>query len=1711
MNKIYNIIRKTTIILIIISFFVNLFSNLPFNKIIASIKKEEGNEEILNEEYLEEEITPLFEAQALRTENTKTYKNSDGSLSYYYYNNKIHELTDNGYQEIDSSFKEDSSDFKSEQLNYKVSIPKKIHENKKIKLQYENTKIEITYNKINKVEGKNNQNTTSDNSDLTRLTGNLLYENIYEHVDLELVSTSTTLKENIILNKYITDFSFTYNIKLTNLQIYEENSIIYFINSNKDIIYQIEPYYMIDRIGNSSYDITIKLEQLTGDEYQIEVTPSDSWLNLATYPVTIDPIITYTQTTTSNKIEIKEFMKTASYSAQANNVKIIKYIEDYIQSETGEHIKNDYSRYSIMKVDISDLPKEVMYISSKLYMYEKQGTLDSEIVTLNEIISNIPFDTINGTTNYSKRFIANQQKESALYRYSFNILDAVIRNLNDGEIIFEFSPLSFSTNDIEVAFEGNTSSSYRPYFSFRYTEVNGLKDYWTYHSINASSDTTIYINDYMGNLVVENKDYINTSEVSSFNISHYYNSTSKSTNIGYGNGWRLNYSEIMEEFSSNYYKYTDGTGHVSYYRYQRILNEEIPESGLYINEEGEDSQIEIGTSYTDFYRRVVDNENIYKYNWERELIYIVDSTNPTYNYININYTELESGLRVISLIEDSFDNQAIFTYENDLLTKLIIKKQKYDGNQIAKDEKEERIYEVATTIKYEYDEEGNLIESIKYAKDTEEVISRTHYTYNNNNLVSQVGEIKRSSSNDCTILINYNNNNKVSSYTSSKYEIEETTPLPYNKITYGTRKTTFTDIYDSSITYLFDKYGHTINVIDSQGYAQFYKYESENTNSYLNNKMISSSDTIYTGYNMIENHGFENTTSNAWSYINDTTKIGLDTTNIAYGTKALRITNEVVTSSPYATQTIKLTGGTTYTIFGFIKTIALAGYKEHGGYIDITSDENVTTVINQTYNTPKDEYTEYYLEFRVDGDKYTTYNIKINLKTSYGTTSYFDNIQLLNAVNDSRYNLLTNPSFEDGTTGWTNITSIQKEPSKIYGNYEGYIEKGKTITQQINIKLNSEDTISFGGFIRTNNNDVKIRIRFYNIEKDTLSSYYTISYLKDINDYQYLIESITIDDTYHQIIFEVVNEGTSGIYVDNLILQNDIYTNKYEYNSYGKTTKIISGDKETIITRTDGRNISQIKYDKIYIDINENITDVTYNQNTVNIDGSINNIKTTTYTYKQGGVAETIVGSIDTGYFVTSTNYTSGYQYISSTTDEFNQTTTYDIDYLTGLIKSITSPNGTTTTYTYDIYERIISQNIGSRTITYTYNEEDQISTITLGDDTSYIKYLFTYTKTKDISEIYLTSNDKTTTLVARYEYLLYNKTYDGSSTQDLRYTGLISKITYNDASYIRYEYDEKFNLTKIYKKQPNKEETLVEKYIYNEQNQISYYQDNNTNISYYYNYDLKGRITLQIDTANNKIEYFYNELDNISKIKYTVEGIEGTIYYSYDEEGNLLSMNDNNIITTLYYNNDVLGRLQEKITTLVEYTNLKHKYTYYTSDTMNKTEIETNNLNKLTSTRIAKEEITIYNTKYIYEYNYDSIGNIIKITLTEIENTLINKKQTYHYEYNQYNQLTKEIVKNININEDTETQILNTTYTYDTLGNIITINRSIKQDIYESLPTNITYNYNETNNKTKLTSYTIDGITYSVTYNQTGDITNYNGYDLEYENGRLVAVKENN
>ena len=149
--KIEKRIRKIFVALLILGFFANFFSNFPFKVLAAKLGNDQAKEIILNPNN-QDNIAILEEVKEARTTYEKTFKKSDGSLEVYYYERPIHEyIEDKGFEEIDSTFQNNGDEWSSDALLYNVKLPKKIHENKKIKFSYQNTKIEITYQDINKV------------------------------------------------------------------------------------------------------------------------------------------------------------------------------------------------------------------------------------------------------------------------------------------------------------------------------------------------------------------------------------------------------------------------------------------------------------------------------------------------------------------------------------------------------------------------------------------------------------------------------------------------------------------------------------------------------------------------------------------------------------------------------------------------------------------------------------------------------------------------------------------------------------------------------------------------------------------------------------------------------------------------------------------------------------------------------------------------------------------------------------------------------------------------------------------------------------------------------------------------------------------------------------------------------------------------------------------------------------------------------------------------------------------------------------------------------------------------------------------------------------------------------------------------------------------------------------------------------------------------
>jgi len=207
---------------------------------------------------------------------------------------------------------------------------------------------------------------------------------------------------------------------------------------------------------------------------------------------------------------------------------------------------------------------------------------------------------------------------------------------------------------------------------------------------------------------------------------------------------------------------------------------------------------------------------------------------------------------------------------------------------------------------------------------------------------------------------------------------------------------------------------------------------------------------------------------------------------------------------------------------------------------------------------------------------------------------------------------------------------------------------------------------------------------------------------------------------------------------------------------------------------------------------------------------------------------------------------------------------------------------------------------------------------------------------------------------------------------------------------------------------------------------------------------------------------------------------------YTYGKD-DLLSSYDMPSGKTVSYTYDTLNRLQGyEIGTTAPIT---VDYSYFLSN---------RNATGASTFRTSKVRYETLGSLVI-KYDYDELGNITSIS--EKQTTDATYKLINSYKYDELNQLVREDDLNQN-----KTKV----YTYDLGGNIISIDEYAYTD--QSIePVNvlntITYGYDDTNWKDKLTSYNGQAIT----YDEIGNPLNYNGYTMEWDNGRELSTLSGN
>jgi len=1646
-----------------------------------------------------------------------------------------------------STFSLRSSDEKEEvfvnrKSDTKVSHFKKSGKAKLIEITRDGHTVSWGYSGANIVSAEEKESTqketlTGNDAYLTarNLSSKIVYENIYNNIDLEVINSTAKVKENLILkaSNVKNVFKIEYNIGELTAENVDDQTIELKDVSGK-VVYTISAPYMTDATGEKSEALTLKILANNKGKLSVKLTADKSWLKDKdrVYPIIIDPDFEYradVETVDCTFIESKD------PDTPNGNEQSVYVGADGNEDELRALIKMDNlnSLFSSDRIKMGDM---IVAATIEFYLWSDDLFTTSYVgayrITDDWDVNNVTWNDF-GTAGYDKNNLIDYEvfdntmaeemvswdiTELVKLWYSGTTNNGFMLKMVDGTPVNQCIDLCSSNFDNDANLEEGDA---RPIFRLAFRNNKGIEGYWSYTTVDCGKAGTAYINDYSGNLVFNMPLASTASPTQAANLSYIYNSYFAKqkytvTTPHTGRGWRMNIqqtvfpttTDLLGTNQSKYpYVYTDADG-TEHYFYKKTEGT----STQYLDEDGIGLELFVTSSY---YKIVDEDKNSLVFNKSGYLTSICDSSN---NRVEIIY----SG-KNIELIEDAEGDTITFTPNNT------------DNNYVKKitdcDGKNTTItftgsyigavtYNDNTSVGFEYDDLGRLT-SVTDVDGTKVV-----FGYSNND------------SKGVTSVVEYSKNN-----------------LEGQKITFDRSKFNTTVVRSAGVDGV---YGNSDDIVTEYQYDNTGKTTSSNSKT-AGKVYLSASNATYTSStpnstgsniktlnklkqsyslganreNLLVNHNLETTSS--WSSAkwgaNDTTKtvtfsVESNTEEYLYGKGSLEMHVSAVTGDARGrvyqdVSSNYIVAGKKYTLSCYVKTEDLqpvSGATNYGAVIAASlfyTNGDITDIYSSHINMDTEEsindgYRRISVTFEApSGLKHVRVNLALRAATG---TVYFDGVQLEKTEAASPYNFIENSDLErynsNGLpTSWlssnnfTMSTSMDTTTSnaKVEGTscfrIKGEVGKNKYLYQEVPINTSEEATYILSGWATANS-----------VPKGTNSSsfrliarvYYTDGNYKNHNFYfntdikqgqwQYVSGAFNINDgsTTKEIdrlvVFLVYNRQGNYAYFDNIQLTKEDVTS-YTYNDEGDLTAVKDNAEQNSSFKYQDNKLTE------YVDPVGNKYEYEYDDNTK----LVTSVKTPsgatfTYGYNGQGLATSVNGVGSDGNKLKATvnyNYTtdagaSEYTVTAYDQNGFSSSSTYDAQ--DGTLKETLSNNYNKVQYSYEpANDILLGITREEQSVSYDYiNNFKNLGSIKHGDTT----YSFSYD----------TFGNKVNTKAGSHHLINYVYGANNGSLQSVSFGRSSSPLaTFN------YKYDNYGNVSEL-----RYGNNLVAEYFANNRGDVIRTKDHINGWETRATYDSTGRIISKdvLSTSGSTwlrgFEYDFDNNNNLTRFSYADnKGADNTVTYAYGDD-TLLS--DTNIhivksdgsedVRNLHYEYDDLGRMTSKSLN-ISADGVDTAYTYVASD------LRTG----YTTTSIETE----ISDAFAYKYEYDPEGNI-----DSIRNGIKQSNDSYTfsntsgntYFYDEYNQL----IQDIDLDNATVTY-----YTYNTSGNIT---RKLVRDwdIAGSFPKGVisdkTYKYEDTNGWADLlTSWGGQTITYDVIGNP---LTYRDGITFTWKNGKELATFEN-
>ena len=1577
------------------------------------------------------------------------------------------------------------------------------------------------------------------------LSSSLLYENVYDSVDLKYEVFGYNIKESIIVNQPRDCYEFSFVMQLDGLMpIMQEDGSILLVDDEQTPIYIIPAPYMIDSSSTYSDAAAYTLDNLADGKYLLCVEADAEWMNTAQFPVAIDPTIFKLQS--SNPLSWSYIFSgnpATTYSGTSHYIgytalnnggeyQIITHINTLPSLPAGSVVTNAAInvRHSTFSNDSS---------ANYMMMEAHRLTIDkSSGQTYDNWLKNMTWNNVHpgGATNYNSRIEDFTKLTSSTTRtyIALDLTRAVRDWYQNGTQNRTLLLKSDCSSSKRIASTLYTSAS-NTYFAVTYRNDFGLEDYYTYQTQSAGRAGTGYVSDHMQRLTIENPIITSDSNVMPFSLSLVYNSALNNSYFGsssdsytrdfqnmiLGGGWKLSAQQCIQsvriaedDTNTLYWVYTDGDG-TQHYFYETS-------SGVYEDEDGLGLKITLvsETGHTNF--KMTDdygNETFFR---DGILTYTKDAYGNGIYYC-YNYSTFNGAASTTWRPTNAVHNQ---------LTSIWRLNNGGSSEQLAR-----FVYDSNNNITGVYDEAGretlfyyNTSGGIRYL---DYVVypdgAKADYTYNTYGMTCAYDQEA-----NYGICYTYDSDGTVNQF--YEYYLSGTTHVIGNIVSCwnGLNRSSYRDwgadhkketSDDLRQEVLFDNWGRTVctyttntdstEVLGSSAAS----YVQNSGTSRKNNRTLDIGSSGMTAVNLLIDGGIEKSTDSWTSSCSANASAAARTTitndeNRRHGTGGLNLyLSSSATSSNYAGiyRSASLTGGKPYTLSAYFSASSYMNWNSGAKLELLVQNSSGTTLETHLLTDAKpnaameDGWQRVSATYTPAGSG--NYRFLFKLSGCNGT-AYLDDLQLEQAEAASTYNLLQNGSFENTLSGNWSINGMSK--SSLTTTLKPFGTSGVKVTgsqnairrasQTITLNCSSDTTFLLSGwalaeYAAPNSvREYEWGKRYFGLIAEIIYTDTSTAETQSVpfewssTDWQCSVGTIvpkrsgkTVKNIHIYCAYDY-NSGTA--WFDNISLrQEPVQT--YRYDEKGNVTAATQTGTGTENAQYDSNGVDLLQYTAAngtkYSYEYNNAHDVT--KTTV---GSLT--ATTSYNKSGNTTGARLVGKDSNG------NASLALQSSATPTADRNHTA------------SVTDANGSTTSYTYNGQTELLatSTNAAGRQTTYEYYLSSGRAKSTYQSGVAAIGYTYSGGR--------LSQLDRKTYRSGAAQHQYYNFAYNvwgqttatkvGSRTlstntyynyvnDDTARGGNLKSTTYANGDSVSYTYD---RFDRLVRKSYNSGSYVA--YTYNAEGslaRLSYGDSTGELASYRFEYDSLGRLirSAELDADGGTVqrtEHIYDGYNRLSRQSWTLGGKTYTEYYSYDDatDGSMTSFRTT-AEQTLHFTYDALRRLQKTTVTDGSGTLFTVARSYYTTGGKATTRTEYFNYRMPNGSLIAGDR-----------YVYDALGNITELQEAELASGSSARRTKVRYTYDGQNQLRTETRYTYSSNTDTTGTSVTYTYNYDTAGNL--------QSVQKNGATVQTYTYGDSQWRDLLTK--VGGTT--ISYDASGNPKNwYNGTTytgLTWKNGRQLA-----